>query len=258
MKMRILLPFLIFTGGLYAQDAPGKAVEKLAQSKSVPPKAQVIEEEVDISADDAKVEPAVKKEGKAEEQKSDAEVRSKVGGKAEGAKDIEKSKPQLVKPAVEMPPLSELRPLIPEPKKTVNEGIQIQVEKVREASGLGESTAKVKVTSPWPAKPLDSPPLGWKFVPAPKGIDPYRTTVKLSDKKSVNLSITPYVLVPASDGRNVIRIAEPGYQPEQGYLQEDTIGSLLKESTQDIERHEKRAAAAIQRLQQLLSSLPQS
>jgi hypothetical protein len=72
------------------------------------------------------------------------------------------------------------------------------------------------------------------------------------------LSITPYVLVPASDGRNVIRIAEPGYQPEQGFLQEETIGSILKTATTEIEHHEKRAAAAIQRLQQLLSSLPQS
>ena len=249
--MKNLFPILLIVGSVHAQGVADTEAATKA-SEPAPPKAQVIEEEVDITVDDAKVAPAgvvASDEAKKSPEKSAVEA---------NAKDRKELKPQFVKPVAEMPPLSELRPLIPEPKKRVNEGIQIQVEKVKGASSHAGATGKVKVSSPWPAKPLDSPPLGWKYIPAPDGIDPYRTAVKLGDQKSVNLSITPYVLVPASDGRNVIRIVEPGYQPAQGYLQEDTIGSILKESTQELERHEQRAAAAIQRFQQLLSSLPQS
>jgi len=252
--MKNVLLLVLLSGGAHAQGVAVKSSDESA--KVAPPKAQVIEEEADISVDDAKVVPAVKKESQGASKKvSDPEN----GGDASGsANSSHLKKENGGEPSAEMPPLSELKPLIPEPKKTVNEGIEIQVEKVRGASRAGSSTDKVKVTSPWPAKPLDSPPLGWKFIPAPDGISPYRTTVKLGDAQSVTLSITPYVLVPVSDGRNVIRIAEPGYQPEQGYLQQDTIGSILKESTQELEHHEQRTAAAIQRLQQLLSSLPQS
>ena len=133
----------------------------------------------------------------------------------------------------------------------------IQVEKVSDRSGGFSDKGEVKISSPWPAKPLDAPPLGWQYIPAPEGIDPYRTSVQLGETSSVNLAITPYVLVPVSDGRNVIRISEPGYQPELSYLQNQTVGAILQHSTEKIEQQEQLTGAAIQRLQQLLSSLPQ-
>lgn len=241
MKSIYYLSVFSLVGSLYAQDVSPPSSEDEAAKKApekAAPKAQVIEE-------DPPVAPA-KKEAKT----SSKPVKK---GKGKGNED------QSTELNEGMPPLSELTPLTPTPpevEKPVNEGIQIQVEKSNGKAGGGAGNGEVKITSPWPAKPLDVPPLGWKYIPAPAGIEPYRTTVKLGDSDSVNLAITPYVLVPASDGRNVIRISEPGYQPSQNNLQQSTIGSILQQSTEEIERNERQTGAAIQRLQQLLSSLP--
>lgn len=140
---------------------------------------------------------------------------------------------------------------------TADEGIQIQVEKSTTMSGALNKPGAVKVYSPWPAKPISPAPAGWKFAPAPAGVTPFKTTVKLSSGNTVDLSVTPFVLVPISDGFNAIRIAEPGYDPAQQYAQKETVGTMLQNSTTEIENNEKQAAAAIMQLQQLLSSLPQ-
>ena len=140
--------------------------------------------------------------------------------------------------------------------KSSDGGIEIQVEKTTGKTGAKHSKGKVKVYSPYPAKPISNPPLGWKYAPAPKGTTPFRTSVKLASGNSVDLAITPYVLVPLADGRNIISISEPGYDAAQKYDQPDTVGAMLQSSTAEIENHEKRAAEAISRLQQLLSSLP--
>ena len=88
-------------------------------------------------------------------------------------------------------------------------------------------------------------------------MEPFKTTVKLSSGNTVDLSVTPFVLIPISDGRSAIRIAEPGYNPAQQYAQKETVGTMLQNSTTELENNEKQAASAIMRLQQLLSSLPQ-
>jgi hypothetical protein len=250
MKFRHIISFLALAASLHAQEV-GEIVpppeEELSEnseapdnkpSKPSPPRAQVIEE--DTPAD--LVDPL-------DAQASDAPVEE---GVADGG-----GHPMVVKPALEAP--VDTDDAIAEPEfegKPVNEGIQIQVEKVSGRSGDSSEMGEVKISSPWPAKPLDEPPLGWRYIPAPEGIDAYRTTVKLGESSSVNLAITPYVLVPVSDGRNVIRISEPGYQPELSYLQNQTVGAILQHSTEKIEQQEKLTGAAIQRLQQLLSSLP--
>ncbi len=145
----------------------------------------------------------------------------------------------------------------PAMQKTADEGIQIQVEGSSGKSGAMNLPGAVKVYSPWPAKPLAQAPTGWKFSPAPSGLMPFKTKVKLGSGKMVDLSITPFVLVPVSDGLRAIRIAEPGYDPAQKYAQQDTVGTMLQNSTMELENNEKQAADAIMRLQQLLSSLPQ-
>lgn len=214
------------TFGQTAAEPPAPGDELVS-----PPKAQVIEEEgVTAAPDDDTVTPV-----------PDVPEVDKPEDEASVVAPIE-NEDTVVEPDLEKP---------------VNEGIQIEVEKFSSNLDSTNETGQVKVYSPWPAKPLDAPPLGWKFVPAPEGIEPYRTTVKLGAKSSVDLAITPYVLVPASDGKNVIRIAEPGYQPELKAMQENTIGSILQKSTKEIERHEQKAGQAIQRLQELLTSLPQ-
>ncbi|MBT8037480.1 MAG: hypothetical protein KJO21_08040 [Verrucomicrobiae bacterium] len=146
---------------------------------------------------------------------------------------------------------------VPEIQKTADEGIQIQVEKTTRKAGAGDGTKNVKIYSPWPAKPMTPAPDGWMFSPAPSGVSAYRKEVVLGSGRPVALSITPFVLVPVSDGLNAIRIAEPGYDPVKQYNQQDTVGSMLKNATKELEYNEKQAAAAIRRLQLLLSSLPQ-
>ena len=146
-----------------------------------PPKAQVIEEENTAVVEDdtnVAVEPIAPEAEKPEPEKPREEESIVV--------PIEKTD-TIVEPDLE---------------KSVNEGIQIEVEKFSSNSNLTNETGQVKVYSPWPAKPLDTPPLGWKFIPAPEGIEPYRTTVKLGAKSSVDLAITPYVLVP--DRKSVV------------------------------------------------------
>lgn len=135
-------------------------------------------------------------------------------------------------------------------------GIQIQVEKTAGKSGVKHQKGKVKIEAPWPAKPISVPPAGWKFAPGGKETEPFRTQVELASGNTVDLSITPYVLVPISDGRTAIKISEPGYEASLQFAQKNTLGVMLQNSTAEIENHEKHAAAAIQRLQQLLSSLP--
>jgi len=140
--------------------------------------------------------------------------------------------------------------------KSSDGGIEIQVEKTTGKAGAKQGKGRVKVYSPYPAKPISNPPMGWKYAPAPKGTAPFRTSVKLASGNSVDLAITPYVLVPRADGLNIIRITEPGYDAAKRFDQQDTVGAMLQNSTAEIETHEKRAAEAISRLQQLLSSLP--
>lgn len=140
--------------------------------------------------------------------------------------------------------------------KKENEGIQIQIEKTVGESGGVTGKGKVKIDSPWPAKPISVPPAGWRFVPGPSDSEPFRKQVKLDSGYIADLSITPYVLVPIEDGKNVIKIAEPGYKDYLKFSKNVTLGVMLQNSTAEIENHEKQAAEVIQRLQQLLSSLP--
>jgi len=142
-------------------------------------------------------------------------------------------------------------------QKTADEGIHIEVEQVANASGKKSESGYIRIYSPWPAKPMSKAPDGWKYVPAPAQLQAYNQKIKLGDGTSVDLSITPFVLVPVSDGATIIRIAEPGYHPALDLSQEKTIGSMLQKSTSEIEDNEKQAAKAISLLQQLLSSLPQ-
>jgi hypothetical protein len=248
MKFRHIISFLTLAGSLHAQgviEIAAPPEEDLSDNseapvnKPSPPRAQVIEEDTPADTVDA-----------LDAQAADIPVE-------EGVTDDADADPMLDKPAQDAPAESEDAIAGSDAeKKPANEGIQIQVEKVSGRSGDSSVIGEVKISSPWPAKPLDEPPLGWRYIPAREGIDPYRTTVKLGESSSVNLAITPYVLVPVSDGRNVIRISEPGYQPELSYLQKQTVGAVLQHSTEKIEQQEKLTGAAIQRLQQLLSSLP--
>ncbi len=171
--------------------------------------------------------------------------------------------PVIAPPAVEPLTGADEPPVVshgerPDVQQTPDEGISIQVEKPNIAPGAVPPTGEVKIYSPWPAKPMFPAPEGWKFAPAPEALAPYRTKATLSTGQEVSLAITPFVLVPITDGQTSIRISEPGYQPELGYVQRDTIGVMLQKSNADLEQNEQQAAESIRRLQQLLSSLPKT
>ncbi|MBK1830363.1 hypothetical protein JIN77_06480 [Verrucomicrobiaceae bacterium R5-34] len=169
-----------------------------------------------------------------------------------------KTDPVLVTPKVKIPAEKTVSEGGTTTAKSTDGGIEIQIEKTNAKAGAQQGGGNVKVYSPYPAKPISNPPLGWKYAPAPKGTAPFRTQVVLASGHSVDLAITPYVLIPQADGRNIIKISEPGYDAAKSYNQQDTVGAMLENSTAEIENHEKQAAAAISRLQQLLSSLPRS
>lgn len=141
---------------------------------------------------------------------------------------------------------------------TVDEGIQITVENSTNSAGKLSDSGDIRVYSPFPAKPMSAAPQGWRYEPAPQAIEPHTQTVKLSSGATIDLSITPFVLVPLSDGSSVFTIREPGFEPRMYFSQQRTIGAMLQASTKEIEKHEKAAAKAITRLQQLLSSLPRN
>lgn len=141
-----------------------------------------------------------------------------------------------------------------------DEGISIGATEDKDSSsdeGKSEKkSGKVKIFSPWPAKPLGQAPAGWKYVPAPKGTSPYKEKVTLKDGRKLTLSITPYLLVPDSDQSSSFSIAEPGYNPEDMLTQKTTIGAILKRSTEQIEKSEQITSITIRQLQDLLVSLP--
>ncbi|MGB1260750.1 MAG: hypothetical protein ACPG6P_11960 [Akkermansiaceae bacterium] len=142
--------------------------------------------------------------------------------------------------------------------ETQDEGITLGVTKPddKAANPAKIMQGDVKIKSPWPAKPLSSPPFGWKLAPAPEGTPVHRETVTLKTGERITLSITPYILVPDSDGRTSFTIAEPGYHAPLGLQQKDTVTAVLERSNIEIEKAEKQTAEAIRRLQLLLTSLP--
>jgi hypothetical protein len=144
----------------------------------------------------------------------------------------------------------------PEAPRTADEGIAVKVEQSTDRAGGAVAAEDIKIYSPYPAKPLAAAPQGWNYVPAPETIKPYKQTVNLGSGSTVDLSITPFILVPSSDGVKTFTIREPGYDPSMQFSQQHTIGAMLQASTMEIEEHEKMAAKVITRLQQLLSSLP--
>ena len=145
----------------------------------------------------------------------------------------------------------------PEAPQTADEGIELRVEKSTDSSGNAIESETIKIYSLSPAKPLSAAPEGWHYVPAPYAIKPHKQTVNLVGGNTIDLAITPFVLVPSSDDTNLFSISEPGYNPSMKFSQQETIGAMLQAATMDIEKHEKQAAQAIDLLEQLLSTLPQ-
>ena len=140
-------------------------------------------------------------------------------------------------------------PPAPEP-----EGVTVTVEPGSGGAAAVDAAA-VKLLAPFPAKPLAAPPVGWRLE-HPKEVPAFVREVPLSNGTKISLSIRPHLLVPDADGANVIAVKEPGYEPALRYAQTGTMSAVISSSLERLDQDSRKMSEAIDRLGQLLSSLP--
>jgi hypothetical protein len=136
------------------------------------------------------------------------------------------------------------------------EGLSVHVEKLKSGRGSIDPT-KVKLLAPFPAKPLAPAPPGWLLQSA-ENVPPFTREIELSDGKKITLSIRPHLLVPSIDGTTVFSVLEPGFDPSLAYQQNATVGAILSNSIIQLENDSKQMGIAIDKIQQILTSLPKS
>lgn len=144
---------------------------------------------------------------------------------------------------------------VPEPPPTqAPEGVVVNVEPG--TGGTGAVDAKsVKLLAPFAAKPLSHPPAGWRLE-HPKEVPPFNQEVTLKNGTRMQLSIRPHLVVPDADGARVIAVKEPGFEPEKRYAQTGTMSAVLSSSIDQLDSEARQMSEAIDRLEQLLGSLP--
>lgn len=149
----------------------------------------------------------------------------------------------------------EEEPAAPEPEPEPEpEGVSVRVEPGRDGSAKVDA-ASVKLLAPFPAKPLFQAPAGWRLE-HPEEVPAFVEQVPLANGTSISLSIRPHVLVPDADGENVVAVQEPGYDPALRYAQTGTMSAVLSASVERMEEDSRRMSDALDRLSQLLGSLP--
>ena len=137
---------------------------------------------------------------------------------------------------------------------TPTDGLAVRVEKLHTGKGAIDP-AQVKLFAPFPAKPLAQPPAGW-HLDASSSAPPFTREVELAPGTTITLTIRPHLLVPDADGAGIFTIPEPGFDNTLGYAQTATVGAILSHSLRQLDGDSKQLGAAIDRLQQLLVSLP--
>lgn len=161
------------------------------------------------------------------------------------------------KDAVAPAPKISVTPPPPVPKDPAEKkGVIVQVEKLLTPSGPVDP-ADVKLLAPFLAKPASTTPKGWKLETV-SSAPPFAREVEIAPGSKITLNIRPHVLVPEADGANTFPVTEPGYDSALGYHQTATVGAILSESLHRMEDDSKRMGDAIDRLEQLLVSLPKS
>ncbi|WP_035606663.1 hypothetical protein [Haloferula sp. BvORR071] len=134
------------------------------------------------------------------------------------------------------------------------EGVTVNVEPGSAGSSAVDAKS-VKLLAPFPAKPLSHPPKGWRLE-HPKEVPAFTREVPLSNGTHIQLSIRPHLLVPDADGAHVIAVKEPGYEPDKRYAQTGTMSAVLSTSIDQLDQDARQMSEAIDRLEQLLGSLP--
>ena len=133
-------------------------------------------------------------------------------------------------------------------------GLAVRVERLQTGKGTIDPS-KVKLLAPFPAKPLAAAPAGW-HLDSSETAPPFTREVEISPGSKITLTIRPHLLVPDADGAQVFSIPEPGYDNSLGYQQTATVGAILSNSIRQLDEDSKQLGDAIDRLQQLLVSLP--
>ena len=134
------------------------------------------------------------------------------------------------------------------------EGVTIKVEPGKDGSAKVDAAA-VKLLAPFPAKPLFQAPAGWRLE-HPDDVPAFVEKVPLANGTTISLSIRPHVLVPDANGDDVLAVTEPGYDPALRYAQTGTMSAVLSASVERMEEDSVKMGAALERLGQLLASLP--
>lgn len=182
------------------------------------------------------------------EESEEAEASDKKDGNEDEEDGEEPAAGEEMEPGTEPAPPEE-EPAPPEP-----EGVTIRVEPGRDGSAKVDA-ASVKLLAPFPAKPLFEAPAGWRLE-HPEDVPAFVEQVPLANGTSISLSIRPHVLVPDADGENVVAVNEPGYDPALRYAQTGTMSAVLTASVERMEEDSRRMSEALDRLGQLLGSLP--
>ena len=141
----------------------------------------------------------------------------------------------------------------PENPKPAHE-LSLRVEKLHTGKGPIDP-AQVKLTAPFPAKPLAQAPSGWRL-DASDSAPPFTREVEISPGSKITLTIRPHLLIPDADGAEVFTISEPGYENALGYQETATVSAILSNSIRQLDEDSKQLGTAIDNLQQLLVSLP--
>lgn len=142
----------------------------------------------------------------------------------------------------------------PEPPAPQPEGVTVQVEAGADGGPAIDAKA-VKLLAPFPAKPLAQPPAGWRLE-HPAEVPTIVRPVELANGTRISLAIRPHLMVPDADGETVLAVDEPGYDPALSYAQTGTIGAVLGSSVEAMEAESRKMSDALDRLSQLLGSLP--
>jgi hypothetical protein len=159
-------------------------------------------------------------------------------------------------PATDAPPAEPPPPTPPaaEAPAEPQSNLTVQVEKLQTGKGTMDPKT-VKLLAPFPAKPLDAIPPGWRL-DASTSAPPFTRNVDLAPGASITLSIRPHLLIPDADGASAFSITEPGFDPALGYRQAQTVSAVLATSILQLDEDAKQLGNAIDQLQQLVSSLP--
>ena len=161
---------------------------------------------------------------------------------------------ELMEPAIEQPAETPSTPIIVQPEQKPEGGIAVRVEEMHTGQGV-INPSEVKLRAPFPAKPMAPAPAGWRL-DASDSAPPFSREIEISAGTKITLSIRPHLLVPDSDGSEVFDVPDPGYDNTLGYQQTATVGAILSNSIRQHEDESKQLGGAIDKLQQLLISLP--